>query len=109
MESVIGPIVLGVFILILGISNMKGNISSVHWYHRQRVSEENRIPFGRMIGLGTIMIGISMVMFGCFAFAAEKLQNELYMLIGSVIMVIGIIVGLVLSFYAMMKYNKGIF
>ena len=38
MGDVIGPVILGIIISILGISNMKGNISSLHWYHRQRVS-----------------------------------------------------------------------
>lgn len=34
MGDVIGPVILGIIISILGISNMKGNISSLHWYHR---------------------------------------------------------------------------
>ena len=31
MGAVIGSIILGIFISILGFSNMKGNISSIHW------------------------------------------------------------------------------
>ena len=109
MGSIIGPMVLGLFIFILGIFNMKGNISSIHWYHRQRVSEEDKISFGRMVGLGTIIIGICVFAFGGFAFAAEKLHNDLYILIGAIVMIVGFIAGLILSFYAMIKYNKGIF
>ena len=109
MDSVIGPIILGIFISILGMNNMKGNISSLHWYHRHRVAEENIMPFGRMIVLGTIIIGISVALYGCFSFAAEKLQNDLYTIIGSIFVIIGIIAGLILSCYAMIKYNKGIF
>ena len=45
---------LGLLVSILGIINMTGNISSLHWYHRQRVTEENRKPFGKLVGLGNI-------------------------------------------------------
>lgn len=109
MDSMIGPIVLGLFITALGIANMRGNIASLHWYHRQRVKEEDRLPFARLVGSGTIIIGVALVLFGCLASAAEQLQNSICTTIGSIIVVIGIISGLSLSFYAMMKYNKGIF
>ena len=109
MGAVIGPIILGIFISVLGFSNMKGNISSIHWYHRKRITEENRLPFGRMIGLGTIICGISIVIFGCFSFVAEKTQIDLFSIIGAVIVVVGLVIGLALSLYAMIKYNKGIF
>lgn len=109
MGAVIGPIILGIFISVLGFSNMKGNISSIHWYHRKRITEENRLPFGRMIGLGTIICGISIMIFGCFSFVAEKTQIDLFSIIGAVIVVAGLVIGLALSLYAMIKYNKGIF
>jgi hypothetical protein len=59
MGDVIGPVILGIIISILGISNMKGNISSLHWYHRQRVSPDDVMPFGKRVGLGTLIIGIA--------------------------------------------------
>lgn len=109
MDSFIIPIVFGAFCVILGILNMKGNISSIHWYHRQRVTEENKMPFGRMVGLGTIMCGISMIVFGCCLFATETLKNDILMLIGVAVMIIGMLAGIILSLYAIIKYNKGIF
>jgi len=109
MGDFIGPVFLGIFIVILGLSNMKGNISSLHWYHRKRVTEENRLPFGRMVGLGTIICGVSLVIFGCLSFAADRTQIDLFTMIGSVIVGIGLVIGLALSLYAMIKYNKGIF
>ena len=109
MGAVIGPIILGIFISILGFSNMKGNIASVHWYHRKRITEENRLPFGRMIGLGTVICGVSLVVFGCFSFVAEKTQIDIFTIIGAVLVVVGLVIGLALSLYAMIKYNKGIF
>lgn len=109
MTSALIPVLLGVLIIGLGISNMKGNIASIHWYHRKRVTEADRVPFGKAVGLGTVIIGAGIAVFGCLNFAAEKTQNHLFLIIGSVIVVAAIIVGLAISFWAMIKYNKGIF
>ena len=109
MISFIVPLILGVVCILLGISNMHGNISSLHSYHRHRVAEENRLPFGRLVGLGTIIIGASFMVFNAFSYISVLTENEIYMIIGSAIMIAGIIVGLIISFYAMIKYNKGIF
>ena len=105
MENVIGPIVLGILIIILGVSNMKGNISTIHSYHRKRVSEENKMPFARKIGLGTIIIGVGITVFGAISF----FENEILTLLSTIILIISIVIGMGLSFYAMIKYNKGIF
>ncbi len=100
---------LGVLVCILGAINMTGNISSLHSYHRKRITEETRKPFGKLVGLGTLIIGIVMIVFGVLFLLFEKTQNELYAIIGTVLLIAGIIIGTVISFYAMMKYNKGIF
>ena len=109
MDSVIVPIGLGIFISILGIFNMRGQISSIHWYHRRRVTEENIRPFGKMVGLGTIIIGVSVTLAGVLNLAAELMKNDLFAVAGEVLVVMGLAVGLGVSFYAMIKYNKGIF
>ena len=100
---------LGILISILGIINMTGNISSLHWYHRQRVTEENRKPFGKLVGLGTLIIGIAMVIFGIMFFIFEKTQIEALVVVGVVELIASIVVGMIVSFYAMKKYNGGIF
>lgn len=100
---------LGVLVSILGIINMTGNISSLHWYHRQRVTEEDRKPFGRLVGLGTLIIGVSLFLFGTLYFLYEKTQSTLLVTIGTAELIAGCAMGLLLSFYAMMKYNKGFF
>ena len=100
---------LGLLVSILGIINMTGNISSLHWYHRQRVTEENRKPFGRLVGLGTLIIGIAIIVYGTLFFIFEQTQLEFLMIIGTVELILGIVVGLIISFYAMKKYNHGIF
>ena len=109
MTSSIGTFLVGVICIVLGISNMRGNISSLHSYHRHRVSEEDRIPFGKQVGLGTVMIGIGIVIFSILSAVTMYTEKDLYILIGTVVMIIGIIVGLIVSFKAMIKYNKGIF
>ena len=109
MDNFFVPGILGVILIVLGIMNMKGNISSLHWYHRQRVTEEDRKPFGKLVGIGTLIIGIALVISGILFWISEATATELWLIIGCVITVVGIVVGLVLSFYAMIKYNKGIF
>ena len=109
MSTLLTPGILGVILIVIGIVNMKGNISTLHWYHRQRVTEEDRKPFGKLVGLGTLIIGIALVLSGILFRISESTATELWLIIGCVITVVGIVVGLVLSFYAMIKYNKGIF
>ncbi len=96
-------------IIIIGVINMTGNISSLHWYHRQRVSEEDKLPYGRLVGLGTVIIGLSCVIFGATLLMYEKSGLDLWALIGTISLIIGIAAGIAISFYAMIKYNKGIF
>ena len=50
MPAFIVSALVGIVCIVLGVSNMKGNISSLHSYHRNRVSEEDRILFVRMDG-----------------------------------------------------------
>ena len=100
---------LGILIAILGIINMTGNISSLHWYHRQRVTEENRKPFGKLVGLGTLIIGIAMIVFGVLLLIFEYTQIEALVIVGVVELIVSIMVGMIISFYAMKKYNGGIF
>lgn len=96
-------------LIVIGILNMRGNISSLHSYHRHRVSEENRLPFGKRVGLGTIICGVGVVTYAVFGFMAETTDIALLSVVGVAILIVCIAVGLALSFYAMIKYNKGIF
>ena len=91
--------------IIIGISNMKGNIKLLHVYHRYRVSEENRLPFGKNVGIGTIIVGGSIV-FNTFV---NIVDNKNLYFVGNIIFISGMVVGLIFIFFAMFKYNKGIF
>ena len=109
MVSNVVAFLVGVVCIVLGISNMRGNISSLHSYHRHRVSEEDRIPFGKQVGLGTIIIGIAIMVFSVLSSVTLYTENDIFISIGMALLIIGIILGLVISFRAMIKYNKGIF
>lgn len=99
----------GVICIILGISNTRGNISSLHSYHRDRVSEEDKIPFGKQVGLGTIIVGIGIILFSILSSVTLYTDNNIFILIGCALMICAIIVGLVICFRAMNKYNGSIF
>ena len=109
MVEYIVAFLVGVVCIVLGISNMRGNISSLHSYHRHRVSEEDRIPFGKQVGLGTIIIGIGIIIFSVMSAVTLYTENNIFTLIGTAVLIVGIIMGLIISFKAMHKYNKGIF
>jgi len=61
LTEFIGPFLIGILCIIIGISNRKGNISLLHSYHRHRVLEKDKLPMGKKVGLGTIIIGSSMI------------------------------------------------
>ena len=109
MAGNIVTFLVGVVCIVLGISNMRGNISSLHSYHRSRVSEEDRIPFGKQVGLGTIIVGIGIIVFSFLSSVTLYAEHDIFILVGTAVLIIGIILGLVISFRAMIKYNKGIF
>ena len=89
--------------------NYLGNISSLHYYHRYRVKEADRLSFGKLVGVGNIIIGATVIILGAFLLASELLNNISLVYIGIGIMTVGFVVGLGISFYAMKKYNHGIF
>lgn len=93
---------IGLILTILGIFNMRGNIATIHWYNRRKVTKENQLPYCQCMGLGTLIIGVSMIVAG---FLQPLIGDE-----GSAwIMAGGILVGLALMLYAQIKYNRGIF
>ena len=109
MFGFIVAFLVGVMCVAIGISNMKGNISMLHSYHRKRVTEEDRIPFGRTVGIGMIIIGISIIIQSGLFIANLYTENKIFLLIGNIVLAVGLLAGLIISFYAMIKYNKGIF
>ena len=101
--------IVGVICIVLGVSNMRGNISSLHSYHRHRVSEEDRAPFGKQVGLGTVIIGAGILIYSVLSAITLYTENNIFISVGTAILIAGIIIGLIMSLRAMIKYNKGIF
>ena len=102
MGEFIIQIIIGLFLIVAGIFNMKGNISLLHSYHKKRIKEEDIKPFGKKVGIGSIIIGLTIILAGLFT-----ILN--YPNISNVILIIGFVIGFIIIFYALFKYNKGIF
>lgn len=94
-------LILGLFISALGIVNIKGNISTIHYYNRRNVKEEDIPKYGKAVGTGTLIIGISMILGYIALFWSEEAM--------AVIILPALIVGLGFMLYGQIKYNKGIF
>ena len=109
MLSSLFCIALGIVICVLGIRNMQGDISTLHSYHRSRVREEDVKPMGKLVGLGTIIIGVSVIIYSILLLVTLKTALDVFTLVGTAILIAGIVVGLILNVYAMKKYNGGIF
>ena len=89
-------LLIGGVLIVLGITNIKGNISSIHWYNRRKVSERD-IPKS-----GTLIMGVSMML-------SALLEVILKTTIFDYIVLTGYVVGLAIILYGQCKYNKGIF
>lgn len=109
MDSLLVPVIVGLIVVVIGIQNMRGNITSLHRYHRNRVREEDKIPYGKKVGLGSVIVGCAVIMRAVCQFAAGKMGMAALNTVGTVLLVIGLVVGLAIILRAMMKYNNGIF
>ena len=109
MKEIIVVGVIGSLLILIGIANTKGNISLLHSYHRKRVSEENRLPFGKLVGIGNIIIGAGLIVSGVLYAVELYAKIKGFQLASFIVLIAGLVLGLGISFYAMIKYNKGIF
>mgnify|MGYP001044304357 FL=1 len=97
----IALLILGIFISVIGIVNMTGNISTIHSYNRRKVKEEDVPKYGRAVGTGTLIIGVSLIAAFVRTFWSEK---PMYFIV-----IPAFVIGLGFILYAQFKYNKGIF
>ena len=102
MFEYIFMVLMGCCFVILGIMNYKGNINSIHFYNRKKITEETRKPYGKLMGIGTATIGLGLIITGILKMFIE-LENLYY------IMLVSIVIGIIIMLYAQIKYNKGIF
>ena len=97
----IALLILGIFISVIGIVNMTGNISTIHSYNRRKIKEEDAPKYGRAVGTGTLIIGVSLIAAFVTTFWSETAM--------SFIVIPALVIGLGFILYAQFKYNKGIF
>ena len=97
-----GIFLVGGMLVTLGLTNMKGDISSIHWYNHTKVKREDYPKYGCLMGLGSVITGGTLVVSGVLGFF---LESEFV----AWIVLFGIAAGFILSLYAQFRYNKGIF
>ena len=56
-------------------------------HHRHRVSEEDKIPFGKKVGLGTIICGAAIIAFSILSAINLYIENQLLVIVGTVVRV----------------------
>ena len=102
-------LVVGIVIMVFGIMHTTGNISTLHSYHRNNIREEDKKPFGKRVGTGTIIMGISCTLLGLGMLLSKLLAVPILVTIGFMLMVVGFIIGIIIALCAIKKYNKTIF
>ena len=105
MFELVIQIVIGLVLIFIGFSNRKGNLKLLHSYHVKNVKKEDEIPFGKLIGLGSIIVGVTIIVVSIFDFLTRKE----FSLISNILLFLGFIPGVGIILYALFKYNKGIF
>lgn len=98
----IALLILGIMLIVIGAVNLSGNISTIHAYNRRKVSETDAPKYGRAVGIGTLIIGVSFLA----DFALVKLGLPV---VGAVVVLLADAVGIAFILYAQFKYNRGLF
>ena len=101
--------IVGAILIILGISHTKGNISSLHSYHIKNIKEEDILPFGKRVGIGNIIIGISIILYSVLMAIFETLKIKILLAASIFVLLIGILIGIVIALRAIIKYNHSLF
>ena len=94
-------LILGIFLSVIGIVNISGNISTIHAYNRRNVKEEDVPKYGKAVGTGTLIIGISLALAYLVTLWNESIPDA--------IVLPAITIGLAFILYGQIKYNHGIF
>jgi len=94
-------LILGIFLSVFGIVNIKGNISTIHSYNRRKVKEEDIPKYGKAVGTGTVIIGVSLILAYLVTFWNEAAIDY--------IVIPAMVIGLAFILYGQIKYNHGIF
>lgn len=94
-------LIIGLLLSVLGIVNIKGNISTIHSYNRRKVKEEDIPKYGKAVGTGTLIMGIGLLIAFVVSFRSEEAITYIILPL--------FVVGLAFILYGQFKYNKGLF
>ena len=94
-------LILGIFLSTLGTVNIKGNISTIHSYNRRKVKDEDVPKYGKVVGTGTLVIGVSLIL--SYLVTVRNADAIDYIVLPA------LVIGLSFILYGQIKYNHGIF
>ncbi len=90
--------------IVLGVLHIKGFLLPSRY--TRKISEQDKAPFGKITGLGAVILGASALAF-CVLFGISlSTQNQAFLSVGAMIWIVGGIGGAVLMLRAGLKYIK---
>ena len=92
----------GLILIFVGIINIKGDISTVHWYNRARVTKADAPKYGRAMGSGILIVGASIALTAILQMIFDL--EPLFWIAAA-----GTAAGAAVILFAQFKYNRGIF
>lgn len=98
----IAMLIAGLFVVALGVTNLLGNVSTINSYNRRKVSAEDMPSYAKVMGIGTVIIGLSIAVTAVLKMFIES--DLAFWLTG-----VGLFIGIAIKIYAQIKYNRGIF
>ncbi len=102
MLKMISLLIIGILLATVGIINIRGNISTIRYFHRRRVSESDIPKYGKCIGAGCLIAGVCVIIAGVAGFV---LKTDIF----DYLLLSGVLLGIAIILYAQFRYNKGIF
>ena len=100
MENVM-LLVIGIVATVIGVVNIRRNISTIHSYNRRNVREEDVPLYGKAVGTGTLLIGVALILAYLVAFWKGGLAPYIAIPV--------LVLGFACILYGQIKYNHGIF
>ena len=101
--------IIGIVFSVIGVLQLMGNTSMIHSYHRKRVSEEDMLPFARIMGAGSLVLGATLLTSGTLIALTFFTEQVVYAEVADFILTPGLIIGVIVELVAIIKYNKGLF
>ena len=108
MPEFIITMLLGIVSIVLGTLNMKGNIYTALVSQKAR-RRRKQTSIWKTRWLGNDYHWSALIIFAVFALVATLTSNNLFYTIVGIELIVGVVIGIVIPFYAMFKYIKEYF